>query len=183
MGGRAWAAAEDRALRELWGEASERRLRAALRGRTWRAIRHRAKVVLRLPGGVPQGHVHIKAAARAAGFSWCAMMGVLRWAGVATRVSYSKPGHVRQGRRVGLRYVEADAARDAAARWCACESISQAARRVGLSNAFLGVVLRRAGVLTPAAFYGHRVGYRLAPAVVDRVLAAHRAGRERKRAA
>jgi len=180
MSGSRWTEAERAVLLREWHEVGQRTLRAKLPGRSWVAIRDKARV-LGLPAGVPQGHASVASLARRLGYTHVTLRRLLAEHGVALKTLYrSGSRRGRPGRACPRRYVELDAAEAACAARAATETIHGAARVRGVDEAALYKRLRASGALEVRE--GHRPGsaHRLPSAVIDAALIGYR---HRKRAA
>lgn len=161
--GRAWTAAEDRALRSAWIDSAVRTIRKALPGRSWVSIYRRAMALSlgpRFAGYVTMSEAVtrcgcnpeiVRAACRAAGVSWQRVGGRDEQGGAARMMA------------------DWDNVRDAVTAWTRLETQWNAARRHGVSHHTMRHRLQAAGVIGPGA---KGVPRRLDPDVVDRVMAA-----------
>lgn len=170
-----WTAAEDRKLLAMWGERSRRAVCSALKGRSWEAIIQRVRrLKLRVGTEAMQGFETVRSAETRTGYSRHALLRILADHGVPLvphRTSWAGTHWI---------FVEV-AAVDAAieAEFACVETVRCGARRHGLDAWVLYGWLREAGVLPPTT-PGRRQHHRLAPEVIDRVVAARgwRAGSE-----
>jgi hypothetical protein len=167
VGGRAWTEEEVRVLVREWHLVSVETLMQKLPGRTWQAIVRKARG-LRLPFRVPQGHEALHRCALRQGVHVSVLRKALEAAGARIYTSY--PSHWRKPHRrkkwsAKNRYVEIDEADRAASAWLALETLTEAARRLGVGYYGLRHRLRRMGVAPGVQ------NTRLAPAVYDRAMA------------
>lgn len=139
-----WSSSELDTLRREWHEVGERTLRGKLRGRTWIAIRAVARE-LGLPFGVPQGCESVRASAARNGYDDETFRRVLQDAGVRVRACYR--GDYRGDVRAF--YVEIDEADRAVAMRASTETITGAARRLGITPRWLWCMLMRVGLRDP----------------------------------
>lgn len=172
---RRWTREEDAALRVHWPDSSVATIRKALRGRSWESIYHRAILTLRL-GPRFAGYVSVQEAAARCGCASAMVRDACRAAGVRVQII---GGRVRRDGAPHLA-VEWDAARDAVIAWTTRETIANGARRHGVRTHTLRAWLIEAGHYKPVR-KGARA--RLEPAVVDRVVSAHRGVVELQRSA
>ena len=160
-----WTAHEDATLSMGWGIRPIQTIATDLK-RTPNAVYKRA-ALLELGVGCPQGFEYVSDAAKRVGFHHTTLKNILRWASVFIRPAAARPGS--KGRE---RIVEPSDVDVAVARWCACETIEQAGRRLGYS----GCTVRRAllaaekrGEISLGARHGWN--WRVPSAVVDKVFA------------
>ncbi len=156
-----WSNDELETLRREWHEVGERTLRSKLRGRTWIAIRATARK-LGLPFGVPQGCESVRASAARNGYSDETFRRVLRDADVRVRACYR--GDYRGDVRTF--YVEIDEADRAVAARASTETITGAARRLGIVPRWLWFMLTRVGLRDPARS-ARGSAYRLPTTVIE----------------
>lgn len=164
---RRWTSHDEDALRMSWGIHPVHQV-ARMLGRTPYATYLKA-AELGLGLGCPQGFEHIATAARRTGYASSTLTKILHWARVHMRPAASNPG--------GPTYrliVDPSDVDDAVRRWCAMETVRDAARRVGwkherLRRAVIDAVF--AGELSFVDEHRHRRQWRLDPADVDRIVA------------
>ena len=164
---RHWTAAEDRLLSWLWDDQNGLAKLATRLRRTEHAVFRRAQD-LGLKIGVPQGYESVRAAARRSGFPYETMVGILKAAHVRMRLTLSDPSRHGKARH---RFVDPELVDDAVALWNSKESVSAAARRIGMGPCTLRGWLHEAGVMPPAKW---KTIVRLETAVIDRVVAERR---------
>jgi len=154
-----WTPKEERTLRTLWGDASQRTIMDALPGRTWRAIYHRA-IDTGLPTGIPQGYVSITEAARRCGCSTRMVETTAQQFEIAITDHGTTPGA-----KGAWRMVEWDRIRDAFTERLNLETPKDAAQRMGVWVRSL----RRAVEAYGAVPVDHKPGapLRLVPSVFD----------------
>jgi hypothetical protein len=150
--GRAWTAADDATLRNLWPDTAARTIREKLR-RSWRAIDLRA-VALGINSLRWAGYTSVSAAAEKHGYCGATLRRILglyaaHFASLplsATADLHSPATHVRRlgNAKVTHRVVDDQAALDAIEWWQAMESRPQAARRLGVPGRTLADVMHRA---------------------------------------
>lgn len=165
MSGKRWTEAEDRKLLALWGERSQRAVRAALPGRSWYAIVDRAKSHGCAIGAAGmQGYETVTAATVRTGYDRRALLRIL----TAHEVSFVHHRTSHEGSHI--LFVEVDAVDAAiAAEFRDFECIDDGARRHGLPRWLLLRWLRAAGEVPPAA-PGRRPKNRVTPEATDRVV-------------
>ena len=125
---RAWSDAEVRTLQLEWHQLQYRGLREKLPGRTWRAIRKKARG-LGLPLGVPQGSLSLRACAKKLGVEILALQSICAARGVHVGRVYPGDrkrarGRPRARRHVAGRFLEHSRRRRGAPAWAASESPS-----------------------------------------------------------
>lgn len=176
---RRWTAADDNALRYLWGELPLRQIADKL-GRSPLTIYWRAqKIGLSL--GVADGSEYLSHAAARAGYTSVQLRRILKWAGVRVRRAMSR--NTRNGRRVPHIVVPFDVD-EAIAAWHRTETVEEAARRHGIC----GDTLRRwlieaadAGAKVPKKPTRFRAHWRVETVTLDEVVRA-RLGESRRAA-
>ena len=153
----AWTPEDDALLRQLWPDCAVRTIRKRL-GRSWAAIRHRA-VALGITKQRWAGYVTVNRAVRTSGLCTRAFLCALR--GYQQHFATIPPGSERdelpspslvyrkKPGRYGQRMVDAQAARDAVEWWLARETMTQAAKRLGVPLHVLSYAARAAGVMVP----------------------------------
>ncbi len=160
-----WTAADDRYLRNHWGEEPIGDIAYAL-ARTRNSVHHRASE-LNLGLGVPQGFLSVRAASRRTGYSHQALERILAWAKVPIHL---RDGPAEPGARP-RRHVCYDAVEGAIARWLKSETVNGAARARGLCNTTLAKWLREAEVI---GSHTRGVPHRVRTDTINRVVFAHR---------
>lgn len=161
-----WTQEQIQTLRMEWHELAARSLAAKLRPHSWIGIREKA-CQLGLPFGVPQGYESINEAERRTGFSRRVIKKLIANHDILVHHRYplnkNKPG-------VCL-YVDPEEI-DAAVKYrLSCETIGQAATRLGIEHTGLGKLLKAKGykVVIGSAL-------RLEPHIYDEIVAEYRAG-------
>jgi phage antirepressor YoqD-like protein len=164
-----WSAQEKSTLIEMWHEYTERAIRHALRGRTWRAIRVKARE-LGLSSGVPQGYVSLCDAAERIGYDIKTLRKILDQSGVRIHRRYTdtRPG---KGQRYYRHYVEIDDAIDAVAKHSEIETVRAAAIARGIHRNKLQSWLIAEGAIEKRQ--GNRP-HRIPSEIIDRVVAKYR---------
>lgn len=163
---KSWTQTEDHRLRMLWGELTVKGVAAKLQ-RTQVAVYARAGE-LGLARGIQPGTECLKTAATRTGYSCWGLRTVLAWAKVDVEEPASLHRRAKANRRwnqAQLQIHEVDAAIEA---WLRLEIVGQAAGRRGIDAHVLRAWLKEAGHVPPAA----RCTWRLAPEVIDAVVAA-----------
>lgn len=176
---RHWTSHEEDRLRMSWGVHEIAHIANEL-GRTPYAIYLKASE-LGLGLGCPQGFEHIATSAKRTGYAPATLLKILHWARVRTRAAASHP----DGPTYRL-IVDPSDVDEAARKWCSMETVRDAARRAGwqherLRRAVLDAIA--SGELSVIDGHGHRRQWRLAPADVDRIVAARSGPTESIRAA
>lgn len=165
-----WTTWELNQLHLLWGLHSLSTIARRL-GRTEHGVFIRVRK-LELGIGCPQGFESLVAAADRAGYAVNQLRRILFWARVPVRSYASLPG--AHGRK---RYVEPIAVDRAVAKWCRCETMREAALRIGMSRPHLGRLYQediKAGLIPPPLSRSLRAHHRLDPDVVDGIVARRR---------
>lgn len=152
-----WKPEDDALLRQLWPECAVRTMRQRLR-RSWAAIRHRA-VDLGITKQRWAGYVTVNRAVRTSGLCTRAFLCALR--GYQQHFATIPPGAERdelpspslvyrkKPGKYGQRMVDAQAAHDAVEWWLARETMTQAAKRMGVGAHVLSYAVHAAGVRVP----------------------------------
>ncbi len=167
-----WTAHDDDRLRMAWGIQSVTKLAADL-DRTRRAVCNRAeKIGLGL--GVPQGFESIYEAALRCGYDRKQIRRILTWAHVCVRPAPSRSGRTR------VRIVEPGDVDAAVGKWCAAETLEDAARRAGVSPTAMRDALSLEATRGTIELdrRGPKRWWRLDPSVVDKVIALRWGARE-----
>lgn len=181
---RLWTQEEEQRLRASWQEYGYRGLRAQFPDRTWAAIYQKAEV-MKLPFGIPQGHVSLSEAARICGVYVPTLRRILAARSVLVRSCYPEPP--RSKRSVAKNdnakpftqkreFIDPDDARDAMEWWLGTETPLAASKRTGVGASTLWTWLVQANQITKTET-GSRKAHRVDPAVVDAIVAQHRARR------
>lgn len=162
---RHWSELENYRLRMLWASGLSLTMIAKRIGRTEWAVFERAREV-GLSLGVPDGCEYIKDACARTGYHHKTLWMILRWSGVITHATITKPTRGKRRRY----YVDPFDVDEAIKKWHATETVDAAARRLGMSGNGLRHRLKVAGVLTPRGAGSSR-HHRIESAVIDRVVA------------
>lgn len=143
---RRWTADDDERLRAQWG-LEDIYVIARNLGRTRLTVYWRA-YELDLPLGCPEGWEYVSDAAARAGYATATLWRILKFARVRVLHSYSR----NQGRQRGNHIVEPLDVDDAVKAWLETETLTEAARRLGVNPESLhrwcdeaGVILHRDG--------------------------------------
>lgn len=167
-----WTPADFDKLRLFWSELTVKQIAKRI-GSTENTVYWRAQL-LGLPLGCPQGMEYLSHAAKRTGFETVTLRGVLARAGVKIRRAQFRPNCPKRGRagRGRLTYIVAPDAVDAAVEaWCAQETLSAAAARIGVRGETLARRLVNDPRVPPKPS-GKRA-WRIPSAIIDDIAAKH----------
>jgi len=171
-----WTPEEDRILLDGWNDRPMRKMLESLPNRTRDSIYKRARK-LGLRAGPPQGMVSVKSLSTDPlwGYDYYKTLKILQFASVQTRrFNYA-------GKRKGIKYVDPDGARAAAAVWekhvaserVGKETTKEAARRIQVREDTLRAWVTREGLIRPSDPNTKRRFF-APPEVFDRIAAKYR---------
>jgi len=153
-----WTREEEVILRNLWPDTKRKVIKAALKPRTWEAIRRHA-LELGIANQRFQGYELFQDAAKRLGISHTGLRSLIANMGVRAR------------REVRYLYIEVEAINAALIEWDRRETLKAGAKRLHIDAKTLTLLLKQKGVHP-----GYRKTKRYPPELLDQLVSAYRKG-------
>jgi len=138
-----WTERDDNNLRMLWGYSTVPNIARTLE-RSEESVCYRARKLGLGSHGCPTGFVHVSKAARDFGYNLIQLKQILRWAGVRTLPSFSRPK--RRGTKYHHHVVDPHLVKEAVERWLSCETLESGCRRHNVGWSTMKRWLKEEGV-------------------------------------